>query len=551
VNQLAEPFVIETVQTRALTYRSAVIVACVLCAILTLAGLLAPPSLSHDAGWGMQEWRTYIGGGPINTTATPDGTDIATDQTNFVTWWSPGQYVIPGVVSLAGLRIGSALAITSGLSLLCCLLGWIYLAKLFDISPFTTLLIVAAIATFRYSTLPFDVYNGGEILLQGLTPWLIVIGYRVPSATLFRAAALTFLAVLLAFFVKLTGLIVAGAALIAGSAEVLRRLRKITLGMIGGVAGSALAFVVLYLAWFSRGSTPASGAGWSIHVKNILYAFGAPWGAGVSWTDMLTSVLYNAQHPILRGIPQNGDVTIILWLLLIPITIFAAVIAVGWRNSIDDAKLNRLLPFAVLFYLICAAAMAMIFSHGGDVSLEERHLRAAGTLIFVCVAAIAGKAPRKALSKIALVAFCAFMSLYGCLAFGYRAMSLKKAEIDPYSLTHQPSVDQTGIAFLRSAFAREGRDALFVLPSPDVALEFPPSARIISNHIEFDTEAMISERAYHGKVKGSLYVIMPTRIAESAKGPLVLKEFIDYPADAWRSEVLGNSTIFIQQGAGS
>jgi hypothetical protein len=551
VSAVAEAIGANTVQASTADYRRATVLALVLCGLLTFAGLLVPPSMSHDAGWGMQELRTLRAGGPINGIVAPDPADISRDQASHVTWWSPGQYLIPGALTLLGLRLGTALTITAGVSLLCCLLGWIHVAKHFRLSPLTTTLVVAFIATFRYSTLPFGVYNGGEILLQGLTPWLILAGCRIPAMSVLRAAGLAFLAILVAFFAKLTGVMVASAALLAGSVEVLVRLRRITAGMVAGAVGATLGFGVLYAAWFSRGTTPASGTGWSFHISYVLFALGAPWGAGISWTDMLTSVLFNARHPLLRGGAENGDVSVILWLLLPPILLFVTVVLKGWQQCIRDENLSQLLTITALFYAVCAMAMSEIFLHGSDVSLEERHLRAAGTLIFVCVLAVASRLSRNSMSRLAAVGLCGLMSLYGCLAFAYRAVSTKRGEIDHYSETHQPSIDKSGIEFLRTAFAREGRDALFVLPSPDVASAFPPSARILSNHIEFDTEAIISARTYRGKVRGPLYVIMPTDIAQSIKGPLVLKEFVDYPFDAWKTRNLGSSTVFVQEGTGS
>jgi hypothetical protein len=140
------------------------------------------------------------------------------------------------------------------------------------------------------------------------------------------------------------------------------------------------------------------------------------------------------------------------------------------------------------------------------------------------------------------------MSLYGSLAFAYRAWSTKPGEIDHYSRTHQPNVDEGAIELLRTAFAHEGRDALFVFPSTDAANVLAPSARILSNHIEFELEETISARTYRGKVRGRLYVVMPTRIAQSAKGTLLLKEFLDYPFDAWETHSFANSTVFVQPG---
>jgi len=547
VSAVAEATSINAVQARAADYQGATVLAFVLCGLLTLISLLAPPSLSHDAGWGMLEWRTFATGGPINSIVGPDAADISRDRARYVTWWSPGQYLTPGMFTLLGMRLGAALSLTVGVSLLCCLLGWIQVAKHFKLSTRTATLLVVFMATFRYSTLPFGIYNGGEILLQGLTPWLILAGSLVPAMSAIRAAGLACLAILIAFFAKLTGVMVASAALLAGSVEALVRLRRITAGMIAGAVGAVLAFGVLQVSWFSHGTTPASGAGWSFRVGDVLFAVGTPWVAGISWTDMLTSLL-NRRHPALVGGPENGNLSLILWLLLPPLLLFVTVIVKGWQQCTHDSSLRRLLMITVCFYAACAFAMSAIFSHGGDVSLEERHLRAAGMLSFVCILAVASHLPRRSLSRLAVVALCVVMSLYGSLAFAYRAWSTKPGEIDHYSRTHQPNVDEGAIELLRTAFAHEGRDALFVFPSPDAASVLAPSARVLSNHVEFEPEDIISARTYHGKVRGRLYVVLPTRVAQSAKGTLLLKEFVDYPLDAWETHSFGSSTVFVQAG---
>ena len=548
VSQMAEATSLNVVRARTADYHRAIVLAFILCGLLTLTGLLVPPSLSHDAGWGMQEWRTLAAGGPINTIISPDPADISRDQASHVTWWSPGQYLIPGILTLLGVRLGTALTITASASLLCCLLGWIHVAKHFSLSPRTAALVVAFIATFRYSTLPFGIYNGGEILLQGVTPWLILTGCCVPSMSVLRAAGLACLAVWIAFLAKLTGVMVASAALLTGAVEALVRLRRITAGMAAGAVGASLAFGSLYVAWFSRGTTPASGTGWSFRIGDVFFALAAPWGAGISWGDMLAALLRRSalDDPIEGRLPAA-----ILWFLLPPMLLFLTVILKGWQQWAGDANLSRLLKITAGFYGVCALAMSAIFLHGGDVSLEERHLRAAGMLIFVCVLAVADRLPRNSVTRLAVGALCGFMSFYGCFAFAHRAWSTKQGEIDHYSRTHQASVDESTIEFARAAFAREGRDALFVLPSPDVACAFSPSARILSNHIKFESDATILARTYRGRVRGRLYVIMPTRIAQSVKGTLLLKEFIDYPLDAWEKHSFGSSTVFVQEGTGA
>src|SRR6202158_3626399 len=556
VSRVAESTSVTVGRARPADYHRATVLAFILCGLLTLTGLLVPPSMSHDAGWGMQEWRTLAAGGPINTIISPDPADISRDHASHVTRWSPGQYLIPGILTLLDVRLGTALTITASASLLCCLLGWIHVAKHFSLSPRTAALVVAFIATFRYSTLPFGIYNGGEILLQGITPWVILAGCRIPSASVLRAAALAFFVVWIAFLAKLTGVMVASAALLIGCVEVLVRSRRITAGMVAGAVGAILAYVSLHFVWFSRGSTPASGTGWSFRFGDVFFALAAPWGAGISWGDILAALL---RRSVLHGEVATfdarpitgGDPSAIVWFFLPPVLVFATVILKGWHLRANDANLSRLLMITACFYTVCALAMSAIYLKGGDVNFEDRHLRAAGTLIFVCVLAVVGRLPQKSVHRFTVGILSVFMALYGGISLAYRAWSTKQREIDRYSRTRQPIVDRQAIEFAKVAFAREGRDSVFVLPSAEIACVFLPGARILSNLIEFESEATVSARTYRGRVRGRLYVIMPTRIAQSVKGTLLLKEFIDYPLDAWEKHSFGSSTVFVQGGTGA
>src|SRR6202158_3852576 len=323
VSRVAESTSVTVGRARPADYHRATVLAFILCGLLTLTGLLVPPSMSHDAGWGMQEWRTLAAGGPINTIISPDPADISRDHASHVTRWSPGQYLIPGILTLLDVRLGTALTITASASLLCCLLGWIHVAKHFSLSPRTAALVVAFIATFRYSTLPFGIYNGGEILLQGITPWLILTGCRVPSLSALRAAGLACLAIWIAFFAKLTGVMVVSAALFVGGVEALIRLRRITAGMVAGAVGAILAFGALYVVWFSRGTTPGSGSGWSFRFADFFFAPAAPCGAGISWGDMLAALFRRSA----LDEPTEGHLpSVFLWCLLPPVILFLTVI---------------------------------------------------------------------------------------------------------------------------------------------------------------------------------------------------------------------------------
>jgi hypothetical protein len=521
-------------------YRRATIVALLLCGLLTIVSLLVPPGLNFDPGVGMLEWRTLVEGGPANSIAAPDQTDISRDRTQFVINWSPGQYLVPGALTLLGLRLGPALSITAGLSLLCCLLGWIRVLKHFAVSPQTAMLAVAFLSAFLYSTVNFRIYYGGEILLQGVTPWLILAGCRVPVATALEAALLAGGTILIGFFLKLTGVLVALAALAAGSVVALRRLRRTTVSMFAGATGAILALGFLYAVWLSRGGVPASGDGFTARLGRAVFAVVAPWGAGVSWMDSLY---------LLHFLPR--DMSLILPVLLPPVIFFASVILWGSRRMAECTEMNEFIKTTTSFYIFYALMVAILYLRGQVWDVDERYLRPAGTLIFICAIAVAGRLPGKHAVRLAAVAFCGFMSFYGLFSFVDRVRSVNPGEIDRYSQTRQLKVNAQSLEYARAAFAREGRDALFVLPFPDATSAFPPGARLISTSFDAEPAAFIAARKYAGRVPGHVYVLIRTRLARTSKAKLLLKEFTDYSADAWEEHQLGDTTVFVHAAPAS
>jgi len=173
-------------------YHSAKLLALALVGLLTVSGhaFSTCPGLGPrdgHAGLAIHGERRPV---QFNVVSEPDPADISRDRSYFLSWWSPGQYLIPGALTLTGLRPGPALTLTTGISLWCCLMGWICVARRFAFSPLAAALLIVFMASFRYSTRSFQTYNGREILLQGVTPWLILAGCRVPEATAVQAACL-------------------------------------------------------------------------------------------------------------------------------------------------------------------------------------------------------------------------------------------------------------------------------------------------------------------------------------------------------------------------
>src|SRR5260370_40107609 len=79
--------------------------------ILVLGILLfvSPPAAFPDPANGFQVMRSMEMGGGFNLMITPDQDDLSKNTSEFLTWWSPGQYLVPYIFKLFfGLNTGQA-----------------------------------------------------------------------------------------------------------------------------------------------------------------------------------------------------------------------------------------------------------------------------------------------------------------------------------------------------------------------------------------------------------------------------------------------------------
>src|SRR5262245_55844221 len=64
--------------------------------IFFLVSLYIRPTMNPDVGVGFLAFRDMLVGGPFNGITQPDPANIANDTVTFISWWSPGQYLVPG-----------------------------------------------------------------------------------------------------------------------------------------------------------------------------------------------------------------------------------------------------------------------------------------------------------------------------------------------------------------------------------------------------------------------------------------------------------------------
>jgi hypothetical protein len=105
--------------------------------------------------------------------------------------------------------------------------------------------------------------------------------------------------------------------------------------------------------------------------------------------------------------------------------------------------------------------------------------------------------------------------------------------------------DVAAIDFAREIYAREGRDALFVLPLFQSAVTMPVDARILVMNFDFEPESAFVGR-YFGRVPGHVVVLVPNSIFDTSKGRALLSAFTDYAPDAWNRKTFANTSVYFQ-----
>lgn len=526
----------------------ALIAAFAICGVLGGISLLVPPFINADSGHGFLAWRGTVLGA-VNSIIAPDPANISLDTVSLLTYLSPGQYLVPGAISLLGLPLGIAMTLTVALSLLASLVGWVMVVRTFSPRTSLALLVAVLIGSFHYSTHAFSTYHGGEILLQAVTPWLVLTAYRVPEMDVVPAALLVAGAVFFAFMAKLTGLIVLAAALAAGSLVSFAFDRRITRGMIGGALGSLATLVVIYVAFLSRGWTAVSDTNWSLPFENIAFASLAPWVAGMSLADPIELIYFALPKQTLTAITTSSTNP---WqpaylLVVVPAALLVAGLVLFWRSQTTDEQKFKL--FCLWFYGVVATVFILLFIHGANIELDERHFRSVGTLLFVCalMSALAAGTPRW--TRRLFLVLCALMAFYGVTSFSYHELTTAKGQsLDRASWTNQRIVDAAAIDFAREVYAREGRDALFVLPlygMAQIAVTLPVDARVLVMNFDLIPEPEIAGR-YSGRVPGHVVVLVPNSIFDTGKDRALLAAFADYAPDAWNRKTFANTSVYFQ-----
>lgn len=524
--------------------RALLFLACLLpVAAFFAAGRLAPPLLNSDSATGFLVWDSMAAGAGWNRLLTPDPTDLARETTRFVGWWSPGQYVLPGLLHLAGLGwLDAARVITLLAALVACGGTW-RLARVLGVGPTAAAAATLLAATAGGALHGFGMYWGGDLLLGAAAPFLYLAAVRLGDPT--RAAVAGgawFLAACVACLGAKHGgvLAVAGAVVFVGlesfHARGAGRFPDRRAGLALGAA--VLAGLLARGLWMGGDASPgAPGQTGYPAAASLGFALNGPWfsltGAGsfVSWLLQRGGLEYPrgwfALGPWLLG-PGAAATALVAWL--------------GLRRAAP-----RPWRLAACVWLATSGLLALLYLRGAAVSLEDRHFRPAVAPLGVALAAAAGTARRwSSPARLVPLGIGALAVGLGLAAHVRRVGLLAVLPRGPVSGFTQPGLPAGDARQLASAIPPT---ATVVLLHPSHFLEFP-RRRVLVTDAYFREATDLAGWRFRGAVP-LLCLPVPRFYDADGRGALLRAAFADLPASSWEALPVGAWTLWSARAPGT
>ena len=503
----------------------------------TAGWFVSPPILNPDSASGFAIWESARHGAPWNSVLIPESADISRDRAVFVTWWSPGQYVVPGWWRYAGFSWGQAMLLTTLFGLWIQAGGCWWLARSVGLTSTAAAWLTLAATLQWHSLQQFGHFRGGEVLIEAAAPWLLGIAWtlrRHPVTTL----AVFPLLVAGSLWLKLSALlllvpVLGGLALIHGWPFRDRPQARLVWSL-AFVALAAVTWWGLHTIFFGRGPTPATGPA-NVEQRSALAAFSifSPWLAATGLGSLVGRISW--------WLGVDGET---FWRTNAWPTFAAGAAAwwAGWYRWIRplEAPLRR----AVMWVLVAnVILLAVLYVRGSSISLEDRHLRPVATLLLLAgaVAATQASTPRaRRLSQAALVLIAAF----GVGAAVQRGFAMARMDSRGTAGYCQQQFSAAAIAHLnRLDRSVPDRQALIYFPSTEIAFEISRQRRLGTDDISRDLATVRAHR-WHGRVP-RLIVVVRNDMQLDGRVAAVRAAFADYPAGVWRSEAVGGWWFWI------
>jgi hypothetical protein len=502
--------------------------------------LVERPKVDTDASAGMLVWRSMERGADWNCALEPDPSDIARDRQNFLTWWSPGQYLAVGPLHSLGASWGVAIATATLLCSLSGLLGYWWLYRRLGFSGLTSAWAAGTLAVAWQVTRNYGEFTGGDLPLFAVSPWLVgwILRLRplslrgvLPFACLYLLGALTKLAFCVTAVAVLAGICCAEFA----QAPKLQRLLR---------AGSWAAAMVLtghFLLWLvflrhgeNPGNIGARGLDWWYVLPSVLVL---PAGSVLGLGSLLFRIFLFPGHSVLPG---PASLAPILWVLV------AVTAAAYWALASKVRLPEGYGPLVAGMAGAYAIVLGTLIIAGAPISLEDRQFFPVGALIlpaFVELARTGSARSWRIAARAGLLAGCA----YGLAALAIHARQIARMSNVGRAGFTQHIISPRALEVLHKIDDAEPGSppgTLIYLPTPEMAFELR-HARALSTFDLALTPDELRRRTRRGRVP--LLVVLSNPVLESeGRDEVVRRSFADYSPSEWKAHRVGEWTFYFQ-----
>jgi hypothetical protein len=508
---------------------------------LFIVSLYIPPRMVIDSAVGFFVFRNMLHGGAFNTFTEPDAADIARDAQHFLSWWSPGQYLVPGSFVLLGANYGVALSLTALIATLFGVAGWIQVSRSFAASSFVISMIVLGLSTFSYTTFQFRTYHGGELLLFAVAPWSLYAMRWAVNKPPMLCFTISLVSATILFFAKLTGIVVFATNVGALSLLALVSQRRLSTSIIAMWLASTVGAICFSMFWLARGSVPASGSAFTFRWFPIWVSITGATFSGLSIVDFLGWFLGHPRIEIVSGERIMKLLTYVLgpFGLLLMAWVWLRLRRTQYRD------MAIVLLTVVFLYTIAIAAM---YLRGAWVSFEDRNFRYAGILFFLLLLVFIDQWPArhvlsaKSLAWIVVIV----LGLYGLKASVTATYAqMRIGYYDPMTGISQDILSPGILEYMRSETTQQNfQSPVAVIPSASAAISLP-RFRIIYFPGQYLTLEKIREQKWAGRAE-KIFVVVQQEMLLNGKAEAILTSFTGYDIGSWKQKRLDGLIIYTQ-----
>jgi hypothetical protein len=462
----------------------------------------------------------------------PDQADISKNTAEFLTWWSPGQYLVPYTFKLLfGINTGQASTVTVTLCQLLGIFGFYSFFKKIGFSPLISAISVLFIACQQFFVVPYVFYNGGEILTFAFTGWFLY-GCTALKVTDWKLVLFVLFAGWIGFICKSSVMWAYAGGLFFLWLRLSLSQKKISEWIKNGIwiaVPAIIAISTIYVFYLSKGENPASAAGHlKLDWKTFSFPIASPLLAGFSVDDLSHGLIYHTGKPIF------ADYQAVIVLLLVALLSLWLVISIIRKAPGQNYRL-----LIIIFYTVAIFFFGYAYLRQMAISYEARHFRIIGLIIIPGTIYLFSqiKAPYRALFGLIWIGI-AFTSIVylikGCAhnknKSAHGVSGIAQQFID------QPSLDKI------MTLDRQQKNATFVFVSKDIGLEITHNRVLNLEPISNDLKIDLDDYEYDGHA-GPLYIILPDSYA-GPKEKMILKSFPDYKG--WYGTMLSDKYVMYE-----